>query len=376
MNVQNTDCLIVGAGPAGAAAALALARAGRSVVLLDAAPFPRAKVCGGGLNPRAMEALGLDLTPVLGPRVSRVRFTWCGEEPVEAELPPEAAITMVYREPFDALLAASAQHAGADFRPACPVSDLRRERGHWTGTTPQGPVSAPFLIVADGGKGRLAAQLGFRVRRRLIPAMEAEPRCNLERSDTLHMDFGLAPGGYAWAFPKAEGWNLGAGAFPGGKGLDLREASRAMGRLVDFQGELKLLGHPIALWDGPSVLHGDGVLVAGEAAALVDPFTAEGIRPALLSGMLAGDAVDRALRGDARALEGYSDEIRDWGVDFAWARRLATVFYRFPRAAYRVGVRHPGAPERMARLFSGELRYRDVAARALQRLTAGMLGSR
>lgn len=376
MSDRDFDCLIIGAGPAGSAAALALARVGRRALLLDAAPFPRPKVCGGGLNPRAIDALGLDLTPVLGPKVSRVRFTWCGEEPVEAKLPAAAAITMVYRGPFDALLADASRAAGADFRSGCPASNLIRERGHWTASTPEGPVSAPYLIVADGAKGRLAMQLGFRIPRRLIPAMEAEPCCAVPCMDTLHMDFGFAKGGYAWAFPKADGWNLGAGSFPGRKGLDLREASRAMGRVVGFTEDLHLLGHPIALWDGAVDLHGDGVLVAGEAAALVDPFTAEGIRPALLSGLRAGEAIHRALNGEPHALTDYSAEIRDWGVDFAWAKRLAAVFYRFPRVAYRVGVQRPGTPERMAQLFSGELRYRDVAGRALRRLASAVVGRR
>lgn len=368
MTASGYDCLIVGAGPAGAAAALVLARAGRHPLLLDAAAFPRPKVCGGGVNPLALAALDLDLAEVLGPRVTRARFTWCGAEAVEADLPEAAALRMVYRGPFDALLAASAQAAGATFRSECPATELQRTDLGWRAMTPGGAVSAPYLIVADGAKGRLATQLGFRVHRRLVPAMEAEPTGPLERSDTLHMDFGLAPGGYAWAFPKAEGWNLGAVRFVGRRAHDLESASRQMAQAVGFPGDLPLRAHPIALWDGPSVLHGERVLVAGEAAALVDPFTAEGIRPALLSGLRAGAYVQCALLGDVAALEAYTTEMQDWGVDFVWAKRLAAAFYRFPRVAYRLGVQRPGAPERMARLFTGELRYRDVAGRALRRL--------
>ena len=368
MTATRYDCLIVGAGPAGAAAALVLARAGRHPLLLEAAAFPRPKICGGGVNPLALVALDLDLTEVLGPRVTRTRFTWCGAESVEADLPEAAALRMVYRGPFDAFLVKSAQAAGATFWPQCPASDIQCTGEGWTAVTPGGPASAPFLIVADGAKGRLATQLGFRIHRRLVPAMEAEPTGTLERNDTLHMDFGLAPGGYAWAFPKTDGWNLGAVRFAGRRAHDLDRASRAMAEAVGCSGDLPLRAHPIALWDGPSVLHGERVLVAGEAAALVDPFTAEGIRPALLSGLRAGACVHRALLGDAGALERYSAEMLDWGVDFAWARRLAAAFYRFPRVAYRLGVQRPGAPERMARLFTGELRYRDVAGRALRRL--------
>ncbi len=368
MTAIRYDCLIVGGGPAGAAAALVLARAGRHPLLLEAAPFPRAKVCGGGVNPLALAALDLDLTEVLGPRVTRARFTWCGAEPVEADLPEAAALCMVYRGPFDALLAASAQAAGATFRPECPATELQRTERGWVAMTPGGAVSAPFLIVADGAKGKLAAHLGFRIRRRLVPAMEAEPTGPLERSDTLHMDFGLAPGGYAWAFPKAEGWNLGAVRFAGREAQDLERASLGMAHGVGFAGDLRLRAHPIALWEGPSVLHGARVLVAGEAAGLVDPFTAEGIRPALLSGLRAGACVQRALLGEAAALEGYTTEMQEWGEDYLWAKRLAAAFYHFPRVAYRLGVQRPGAPERMARLFTGELRYRDVAGRALRRL--------
>ena len=86
--------------------------------------------------------------------------------------------------------------------------------------------------------------------------------------------------------------------------------------------------------------------------------------------------MDRALAGDAGAPAGYTAAMAELGLDFAWAKRLAAVFYRFPQVAYRHGVMRPGAPEQMARLFSGELRYRDLAGRALKRLASAVMGRR
>jgi flavin-dependent dehydrogenase len=116
-------------------------------------------------------------------------------------------------------------------------------------------------------------------------------------------------------------------------------------------------------------------VLAGEAACVVDPFTAEGIRPAILSGLRASQAIDRALRGDDQALAQYTEIMNsEWGEEMRWARRLAQVVYRAPALAYRIGMRRPSSTETMAKVFCGKLRYADVAHRAIQRLSRGVLG--
>ncbi|MDY6807303.1 MAG: dehydrogenase, partial [Cyanobacteriota bacterium] len=132
---------------------------------------------------------------------------------------------------------------------------------------------------------------------------------------------------------------------------------------------VKHFGHPLCLWNGNQKLHTQNAVLAGEAACIVDPFTAEGIRPSMFSGIKAAEAIDRALTGDIFALEKYTQIItEEWGSDLVWAQRLARAFSRFPRAGYNLGVRRSNATVIMTKVLSGELRYSDVVNKALQRL--------
>ncbi|MFO0105511.1 MAG: NAD(P)/FAD-dependent oxidoreductase, partial [Cyanobium sp.] len=122
-------------------------------------------------------------------------------------------------------------------------------------------------------------------------------------------------------------------------------------------------------WAGHPPLHGKGIVVAGDAASLCDPFLAEGLRPALLSGCRAAEATHRWLAGDDEALGGYSATMRQqWGESMAWGRRIAQVFYRVPRVGYQLGIKRPTAPQRIAQILSGEMGYGDIAQRAIRRL--------
>jgi flavin-dependent dehydrogenase len=134
------------------------------------------------------------------------------------------------------------------------------------------------------------------------------------------------------------------------------------------------------VWDGHHPLHVPGAVVVGDAASLCDPFLAEGLRPALLSGVRAAEAIDRSLAalqqgaaGDQAAaldaLDAYSATMRrEWGDSMAWGRRIAQVFYRVPKVGYQLGIKRPTAPQRIAQILSGEMGYGDIAQRVIKRL--------
>jgi flavin-dependent dehydrogenase len=132
--------------------------------------------------------------------------------------------------------------------------------------------------------------------------------------------------------------------------------------------------HPIGMWDGPQKLHTQNAVLAGDAASVADPFTAEGIRPSVFSGVKAAEAIDAALAGNLSALETYTQVVNDeWGTDMLWAQRLAGVFYRMPGIGYKLGVKRPAATARIGQILCGELRYADVANAALKRLSTGLI---
>lgn len=371
------DALILGAGPAGASAAWSLAKAGRRVLLLEKDPLPRVKPCGGGVSPQVAQWFDFDFSPVISNRVTRMRFTWKGGEALEAPLETREPLWMVKRSEFDHFLVKQAAAKGAEVEDGTPALGLRFEGGAWTVDTPAGPRRGRYLIAADGAKGPAAKWLGFTDRKRYIagaleaefPGLPADPR-------VVHLDFGTVMKGYAWNFPKGDGQGLGLGALRGKQEKDLRKL--LAGYTETFGVPLSachLMAHPIHCWDGDQALHTQNAVLAGEAACVVDPFTAEGIRPSIFSGLRAAEALHRALAGEDRALEGYSRVMQEqWGSEMAWAKRLSQLFFAVPRLGWKVVVETPGSPQRMARVLIGEASYSQHAANAIKRLSFGFAG--
>jgi geranylgeranyl reductase family protein len=370
------DCLIVGAGPAGGTAAYHLAKQGRSVLVLEKESLPRYKPCGGGVSPIVAQWFDFDFSPAISLRVNTIRYTWNMGDPVEAELQTPEPIWMVRRDVFDHFLIQKAQQQGAELRDQTEVTGIEFKGDRWQVNTADASINARYLIAADGAKGPMARWLGFKDRkRRMGGALEAEAMTEIENPQTAHFEFGMVKNGYIWNFPKADGYSIGIGAFRGGTAQNLRaivtEYSTLFG--VDFTA-IKQHGHPLCLWEGDQTLHTQQAVLAGEAACVVDPFTAEGIRPSMFSGLKASEAIDQALSGDINALERYTAIINEeWGSDMVWAQRLAGAFYRVPGLGYRLGIKKPGATRRMGQILCGEVRYRDVASGAIQKLSRGLI---
>jgi geranylgeranyl reductase family protein len=371
------DCIIVGAGPAGASAAYHLAKRGRSVLVLEKATLPRYKPCGGGVSPIIAEWFDFDFDPVISLRVNTVRYTWKLDDPVEIQLETPEPIWMVRRDAFDHFLVQQAQRQGAELRDGSEVKGVSFQSDHWQVSLGDGvaPVAGRYLIAADGAKGTMPKLLGFKERKRhLAAAIEAEAYGPIQ-NDMAHFEFGMVKNGYIWNFPKADGYSIGIGVFRGGQSQNLRqivtEYAQSFG--VDFHA-IQQYGHPLCIWDGDQKLHTQQALLAGEAACVVDPFTAEGIRPSIFTGVKAAAAIDHALAGDLNALDNYSAVIsQEWGAEMVWSQRLANIFYRVPGLGYRLGVKLPSANRRMVNVICGRERYSNIAASAINRLSAGLI---
>jgi geranylgeranyl reductase family protein len=370
------DCMIVGAGPAGGSAAYHLAKRGRSVLVLEKASLPRYKPCGGGVSPQVAQWFDFDFTPAISLKVNALQFTWNMRDVVDAHLEAIEPIWMVRRDVFDHFLIQQAQKQGAELKDGLEVTGIAFQGDHWQVNTAQGPMSGRYLIAADGAKGPVANWLGFKARKRqLAGALEAEAPIENPAS-TVNFEFGMVKNGYIWNFPKADGYSIGIGTFRGGGGpQDFKAILSEYAKLFNVNlNTCQQYGHPICLWNGKQPLHTQNAILAGEAACVVDPFTAEGIRPSIFSGIKAAEAIDQAVGGNDNALAQYTEVMnREWGEEMVWAQRLAGIFYRVPSVGYKLGVKRPSSPERMAKILCGELRYSDVANRALKRLSAGLI---
>ncbi len=367
---RSWDVAVVGAGVAGASAAFHLAQVGRRVLLLDQARFPRGKPCGGGMAASVQRLFPFDLRPAVDQVIERVRFSWCLEDPVIAELPGDAPFWIVRRSRLDAYLAEQAVAAGVEFRQGVAITGLERTaEGLWLlsdGST------AGAVVIADGSGSALAGALGLGpTKPRFADTVSVEVACEPAEPSTARFEFGLVRHGFCWAFPRQGGYSIGVGTFIGREPADadavLRQLLPSLGLQADA-GERR--AGRLRLWDGHHPLHHtDGLVVVGDAASLCDPFLAEGLRPSLLSGCLAAEAVDSWLGGNGQALAGYSNRMRaEWGESMAWGKRIAQVFYRVPKVGYQLGVKRPTAPQRIAQILSGELGYGDIAQRVIKRL--------
>ena len=258
-----------------------------------------------------------------------------------------------------------------------PVTGVNLEGDRWQVTTPNATFEGQYLVAADGANGPTATWLGFNPHKtRPGASLKIITDQPVGEDSALNFEFGLVKNTCLWSVPQQQGYVLGAALFVGNNARDLQPGLEAYAAGLGLGGGTVQM-HPLQLWDGNQPLHCERALLVGEAAALVDPLSVEGIRPGIFSGVKAAAAIHSALGGDAGALATYSRTIQsEWGTDMQWARRIASVFFRVPGLGYRVGIKRPSATERLGQVLTGEVRYGDIANRVLKRLSTGFVPGR
>ena len=354
------DVLVVGAGPAGAAAARSAALSGARVLLVEREQLPRYKRCGGGLigpSREALAAAGLDVAALSRDTVGRITFTSRGRQRFTRTAP--AFLPMVLRSELDAALVDAAVAAGAQLRTGVTVTSYAQDGDTVTVGTRSGPLSARAVVAADGSGGRAAAHVGV-VYDQVDLGMEAELPTppGSDWAGHVLLDWGPVPGSYGWVFPKGDTLTVGViGDRAEGEGVRAyyRDFVASLG--LDLATALHDGGHLTRVRAPGSPLQRGAVLVAGDAAGLLEPWTREGISFALRSGRLAGAAAAGEVSSYAPAGE------RELGADVAAGRRALAAFTRHPGAVHGVMWAVPPMWELFVRLVSG----RTTMARQLER---------
>ena len=359
------DVAVVGAGPGGGAAALALSRGGLRVAILEKAVPPRYKTCGGGLLGRTLKMLPLDVRAVVerecfsaelhhhGPALS---FTTQREQPV---------VSMVMRDRFDHLLTTAAQEAGATLRAGAPVVSVVPRAEGVELKTKAGAITARFVIAADGVGSVVARECGLPELRHVIPALECEVTVDAARFEKFRhaarFDFGLTPHGYAWVFPKRGHLSIGVLTTRRGSCNLNDEYARYLAHLgLTGPEKEERHGFMIPLRPRDRLCDTPRVLPIGDAAGLADPLMAEGISGAILSGQLAAQAILAHRSDEAAARRAYRAHLQATLLpELRLARVLARIIYDFPRARAWLLTRHgQRLSERLTRIVMGETSYR------------------
>ncbi|UGY92967.1 geranylgeranyl reductase family protein [Streptomyces gobiensis] len=331
MAEHHADVIVVGAGPAGSAAAYHLARSGLDVLLLEKTAFPREKVCGDGLTPRATKqlvAMGIDISEEAGwLRNKGLRIIGGGQRlqldwPELASYPDYGLVRK--RDDFDEQLARQAEKAGARLYERCNVGGpILDAAGRITGVEAKlgedkAPATfhAPIVVAADGNSTRLSLKMGLHRREDrpmgvAVRTYFTSPRHDddyleswLELWDRRGPQDRLLPG-YGWIFGMGDGTsNVGLGILNSSKAfreLDWREVLKAWCASMPSEWgytpenmtcPIRGAALPMAFNRKPHYTR--GLLLVGDAGGLVNPFNGEGIAYAMESGQIAAEVIVQA----------------------------------------------------------------------------------
>jgi geranylgeranyl reductase family protein len=408
--VGEADVIVVGAGPAGATTAFYLAQSGLDVLVLEKSRFPREKVCGDGLTPRAVKTLvnmGISVTEQDGwVRNKGLRVIGAGKR---LELPwPELASYPGYglvrtRLDLDETLARRAQQAGARLLEGVTVTaPVRSERtGRITGVTARADggdertYKSRVVVAADGNSSRLSVAMGLRKRddRPLGVAVRTYYKTPRHDDDYLESWLDLWDGdrllpGYGWIFGMGDGTS--------NVGLGLLNTSAAFGH-TDYHALLRkwLKGMP-AEWGyteenrtqpirGAALPMGfnrtphyhQGLLLVGDAGGMVNPFNGEGIAYAMESGEILARTIVQALARSRRAetervLAGYPHALSQaYGGYYALGRTFVKLIGK--PTLMRIATKHSmGRPALMRFALKLLANLTDPRGDASDRLVNGL----
>jgi geranylgeranyl reductase family protein len=373
------DVAVVGGGPAGLAAAHAAASAGARTIVLERAEHPRYKTCGGGLIGTSLSVAEPRIVVPAKDSVSAITFTNNGRRAFTKRAPGRPLLTMVRRDDFDHSWCRAAVSAGAVVRQNAQARAVHQDPDAASVTLADGEVvTARSVIGADGSAGITARHVGVTFAQQdlglevEVVATEADRAAWRGR---VQLDWGPVPGSYGWVFPKDDELTVGV-IMAKGRGAETKQyLSQFLARLgLADRPTRRDSGHLTRCRAADAPLRKGRVLVVGDAAGLLEPWTREGISYALRSGSWAG-AVAAAARRPGE-LAGYERRVAEELLpEMAAGRRLLHVFARHPALVHRA-MATPVGWRAFEAFCRGELSMANVLRRPPIRVAVNLLGGR
>jgi geranylgeranyl reductase family protein len=366
------DVVVVGGGPAGASAARAAALRGARVLVLERERLPRYKTCGGGLVGLSTALCGLpaeELDRLTRETVTEVTWTSDGRW-ARTRRAADPMFRMILRADFDAALLDAAAAAGAEIRDGVTVTSIEQDAAEVTVSLRTGdPVRAGVVIGADGSASRIGGYVGVTCEQ-VDVGLEGEfPAQHGGFDSRVLLDWGPVPGSYGWLFPKGDIWTVGV--------IGSRDNGAAVRTYYrDFIDRLGLTGvrpirdtgHLTRCRTTTSPLGRGSVLVAGDAAGFLEPWSREGISYALRSGRIAGEcaAIGATDEYPRRVLAALDPEMTA-------GREVLAAFQRHPLLFHGILTGLPGAFGLFQRLIDGRTTLgRQVGRPGMHRVLAAL----
>ncbi len=337
------DVIIAGGGPAGSIAAKRAAKNGLSVLVLEKEAYPRDKTCGGGVSQKALDVIGGIDKGLIEREIFGARIFLPDYQNFTGRIGSRVAVTTMRRN-LDHWLINRAEDSGAMVHDNEPVKDIKFSKDCVEVATPKDRYQSRMIVGSDGVNSTVARKSGIRTRWGSNIGLCLETEVELGETlveECVETDIGefyfRGPWSYGWVFPKRDRLSIGIGG-------PIPQMHKPMDIFMSFVGDVSLQkkidleeritrinSHLIPLGGVSRRIHGERVILAGDAAGFVDPFLGEGLYYAVKSGEIAADVAALAVENDdfsKKFLAGYAARCENaFGSDLKSARRFAKFAY-------------------------------------------------